>query len=527
MAIASYATDLTTIIDYDGINGASTEPTVGWVAGRSPENADTDFPIQGTTHASLTMNTTGKAGLLTTGSTFTWQSGHYLFGWLIWLAPSTIEDTALGGLSMLCGDGEGTYKVFYVGGADFGSYPYGGWQNFAVDPELTHDEIFGSPSGYNVIGAGANVHTKVSKGNPLGNDAFRYGRGEFRISGGDLGNGYATFIDMATANDATSARWGLFQKIDGGYRFKGLMYFGFGSLTEFTDSDRSIVIDHHIYVNSDFNRIEFHNVGSIINWNNINFSSLSSVSRGQLEMIDNCTLNDDGGVFTGMDTFIYQSNATMTGRTWRGCNQITQGGATFDDCFIEASTATIAMVVDDLSLVNGCNFSSGGTGHGLDIGSFNADAIVSWGNTDEGYASSDGSTGNETILVNVASGFTLTINVINGGSTPTIKNDGLGSVVIQNAVPINVTVTDAVTGLPIQFARVMLQRDDTKAEIVSGETNASGVYATSINYTTDIDFVGWARESNLVGTDYNTGNFSGTITTNGANVSIALAPMDI
>jgi hypothetical protein len=71
-------------------------------------------------------------------------------------------------------------------------------------------------------------------------DVIRYGRGEIRIAGGELlvwlTSGVALF------NDNNNNRLGLFQQIDGGYKMKGLMTFGFGTLTQFTDANKSIVI---------------------------------------------------------------------------------------------------------------------------------------------------------------------------------------------------------------------------------------------------------------------------------------------
>jgi len=196
MAVPAYTKDLITIVDFDG---TPSSPTVAeastWAAGRSPV-VDTDFPIQGTNHGSLTMNTNGKAGMVCdNASSFTWTSGHYLFGWIVWLAPGAIAEIAAGGLVMICGSSASVYKVFYVGGKTYGAYPYGGWQNFAVDPTKTGSETSGSPSAYYIVGGGANVLTAVSKGNPLGFDVFRYGRGIFYIDGGQSEN-YSNFTSF-------------------------------------------------------------------------------------------------------------------------------------------------------------------------------------------------------------------------------------------------------------------------------------------------------------------------------------------
>lgn len=433
MAVASYTTDLTDIADMDTTGGTAVEPASLYTAGRSPAEDDTDFPIQGTVHGSLTFNATGKGGMFVPGTSWTHTSGDYIFGWIIWLAPSTINTYASGGLVMLLGSSASVFDVHYVGGSDYGSYPYGGWQNFVLDPERTPDENAGTPTAYHYVGCGANVHTKVNKGNPLGMDVFRYGRGEARIAGGTSTDTDASFAGLGAVNDNNSNRWGLFQQIEGGYKMKGKLVIGYGAACDFTDSNKYIVIDRTDLVSSTFNRIEITNASSNVTWNNINFTALGTVSKGQLEMMDNATFADNGGVFTDMDTFIYDSNYTGTGRTWRTCGQVTQGGGTFTDCVFEESSAAIALVVDDLSEVTGCHFISDGTGHAVNLGNVTTTQSMSWANTESGYAIQTGTAANRTILVNVSSGQTLTINVGAGASIPTYYNTGTGTVTVVSS----------------------------------------------------------------------------------------------
>ena len=444
MAVAAYTTDLTVIVDMDGTTGTAAEPDTVWIAGRSPINDDTDFTIQGALHASLTFNAVGKGGVVVTGGSRTWTSGHYIFGWINFIAPKAIVAKASGGLVMLCGDSTTDLKVFYVGGNDFGSYPYGGWQNFAVDPEGTADETLGStPTDYYVVGAGGNVSpTKVNKGNPLGFDVFRYGRGEIRIVGGTDADNDATFTGMAAANDeSVNARWGLFQAIEGGYKWKGLIYFGYGNPTDFTDSNKNIVVDNVDQVAADFNKIEIHNATSVINWTNINISSLSIVSPGDLEMIDNAEFNDIGGVFTDMNTFIYQSNATLTGRTFRRCGQVTQGGGVFNDCTFDSSTADVSLYASNIDNVDNCSFTSDGSNHAMELSTDHAgNSYTLTGCTYTDYATVTGTTGNECIYNNSAG--IVTIN-IDGGDTPTYRNGSGASTNIISAY------THTITGLEL------------------------------------------------------------------------------
>ena len=432
MAVPSYTTDLIDIADLDSSGGTAVEPSTLYTAGRSPIEDDTDFPIQGTVHASLTLNAVGNGGILVPGDTFTYSAGDYIFGWLIWLAPSTIDTYANGGLSMLLGSSASVFNVYYVGGSDRAPNPYGGWQNIAVLPTMTPDENAGTPTAYHYVGAGVKCISKVSKGNPLGFDVFRYGRGEVRIAGGSSGDGYATFTGIAAINDNNSNRWGLFQAIDGGYKWKGLLTFGYGALTEFVDANTSIVIDNTEWVSSDFNRIEIKNTSSDITWTAINITALGTVSKGEFEMIDNATVTIDSCTFTDMSTFIFQSNGDISNTTFRRCGQITQGGASFDNCVITKSTAASSMVATSTTPITNCTFESDGSNYAVNLGNIDADVSMSWNNTLIDYATSNGSTGNEAIYCSVASGKTLTINVT-GGDAPTYHNAGVGTVTVVSS----------------------------------------------------------------------------------------------
>jgi hypothetical protein len=432
MAAPAYTTDLTTIIDFDNDTPTVAEPT-GWTAGRSPAEDDADFPIQGTVHGSLTMNTTGKAGMVATGPTRTWTSGDYLFGWLTWLAPGAISTQALGGLVMIAGSSSSVQKVFYVGGNDFGSYPYGGWQNFAVDPELTADETNGTATDFYVVGGGANVLSTVSKGNPLGMDVFRYGRGEIRVAAGETAN-YANFAGMAAANDANTERWGLFQAIESGYKSKGLMVLGYAALVDFVDSNVNIVIDNTEWVQSDFNAIEVRNASSVVDWTSVTIQSLSTTSPGTFTVVDNATVTLTSCTFIDMGAFSFLSNTTVSS-AFRGCGQITHGGANVTDSFIsgyEGTAGTAALLydiatdpngeMDDIEFVMGTALT-----HAVQFDSNTPSTISLSGHIYTGYNTSTGSnptanTGPNDAAIYNNTGAALTINIVGGGALPSVRN---------------------------------------------------------------------------------------------------------
>jgi len=470
MAVPAYTNDLTTIVDFDGtpVSPTVAEPSTGWIAGRIP-SITTDYPIQSSNHCDLVMNTTGKAGALcSNGASFTWTSGDYLFGWIIWTAPGAIAERASGGLAMLCGSSIADYKVFYVGGKSFGLYPYGGWQNFAVDPTMTYSEVYGTtPTAFYIVGGGANVLTAVSKGSPLGFDVFRYGRGTFRIAGGSSGDGYATFTGMATANDALSARWGLFQLVQGAYKYKGLMYFGYGALTEFVDTNKSITIDEMIFVQSNFNRIEFHNASSIINWNNISFNSIATISPGQLEVIDNCALTFNGCTFQNMDTFIFQSSSNVLNTNFVKCKLITSGGGIFTGTkVLQSSVAADAsafgwnVAVDPDGYLDNMTFTKGTNAHhAINFGASAPTNITLQGITVTDFNATNEQ--NDSVLYISRTDSPITINVKGCTGTFSYKRAGANTVtIVVDPVTTTITVKDIETMNTIDDVRVLFMAAD-------------------------------------------------------------------
>ena len=181
------------------------------------------------------------------------------------------------------------------------------------------------------------------------------------------------------------------------------------------------------------------------------------MSRGNFEVVDNADVNLDTCVFTDMGTFIFLSASTILGSTFRRCNLVTTGGATFTGCTFDrtndATRAVTASSPANAALITDSTFVSGGTKHGLEITGTAANMTLT-NNTWTGYAGSDGSTGNEAVYVNIATGsMNLTIS---GGTTPSVRTAGCAVTVVSGAVSATATVTTA-TGTPIQSAVVMVK----------------------------------------------------------------------
>ena len=249
------------------------------------------------------------------------------------------------------------------------------------------------------------------------------------------------------------------------------------------------------------------NSGTTVIWENIIISAVGTATRGNLLVTSSLLVELTTCSFTGMGTFGFDSNTTADGCTFRDTQLITQGGADITDCRIVDSAVSTAMSVDNIDLVTGCTFISAGTGHAVDLGTIAASVSKTWNNTDSGYASSDGLTGNETILVSVNSGQTLTVNVSSGASTPTIKNDGTGTVtVIAGAVTTKITVTSNTDNSAVEGAAVVIKAASTVGGLPFEDVvtiTRSGTVATVTHTAHGLSSNNWVEIEDAVQNEYN------------------------
>ena len=498
MAVASYTTDLTSFESWEASGGSSSglEEMNGYTItqGNTGDTADPDNPIQGTLHASIAQRNTGQGSLVAVRPTgVSLAAGEAFFFWATFLQSRAINSFANDGLVGFVGTGPGAYYRWTIGGNDFGRNPYGGYTNYVCDPTISTANAVrvtqGSPgTTYDHVGFGCDVQTAINRGNPYNLDAIYYGRGEAIVTGGTSTDADATFDGLATVNDNNANRWGLFQEQFGSYLWKGLLTLGTSaSAVEFTDSNKAIFIDDVRVVASDFNKIEINNTASNVTWTNINISSLGSVARGQLEMIDGASFSADTCVFTDMDTFTFQKgtgNCNINNSTFRRCYNVTSNGATFDNCtFDSQETAGGFAIALDLTNASGsadaaqianipnCTFISPGVdAYAIDLGTISSNVAVSVdldNVTFDGYtAGSLGNFSNQTagfgpnfgIFVTYTGTATLTINVTNGSTTPSIINTGSGTVTLA-APPVNFTLNNL--------------KDGTEVRLIEAATNSS------------------------------------------------------
>lgn len=473
MAAPSYSTDLQLVTNADSGTWAE---LAGHLSGAAP-SADTEAYLEG---LACMSQATGQAIGTTAGMQFdyganlSWTAGFVVLFWQMFAAPNNIDSWANGGMRVGIGSASGAMKFWNALGNDLSPYPYGGWQNTAVDPTFAADLTEGAPAAgaYRVFGSLPNMLNKITKGSPHCVDAIRFGRGQIRATLGDLANGYATFAGLAAANDAATARWGLFSNRAGSFLWKGLLSFGLaGTAVDFRDSNKIINLDDTPRVYAGFNKIEIRNVASRVDLTSVSINAPTTsitgaapISQGDFEVVDNADVNLDGCTFTDMGSFIFKANTAVVGCTFRRCGQITQNQASFAGGLITRCDAAVAMVSDNPGAVTGVEFVSTGTGHAMQItvpGTYTLTQDIF-----TGYAAGDGSTGNEAIYNN--SGGLVTLN-ISGGNTPSVRNGAGASTVVNN------TITLSLTGL-VDGSDIVILNAGTSTERINIDQNAGSTY---------------------------------------------------
>lgn len=435
MAAPSYTEDLTDIATGDEAAGWAEFTGNSYNAQGPPAYQDPDYPfIQG--QYAVTQDCTkdtsiGSLGYNSGGITI--PTDGAVFVWSNFSSAGNITSYANGGFRVVMGTTLADFYAWYVGGVDKGSYPYGGWQCHVANNTISPDDTAGGGLGaVNYVGAAVNVTTGPKKGETHQVDVMRYGRGSAIFENGDLGNGYATIAGFATQNDNINNRWGLIQETQGGYKWQGRMLLGTdANPVDFRDTNKNIFINFTPKVTPNFNLVEIRNPSSYISMTGFTFQVLDTdtASRGRLLMSDPADVYLDSCTFIDMETFIFDTTAgfnivEITDCIFRRCYEVTQGSATFNGCFFSNFDGTSTLQVDNLDFISNCDFISDGNNHALELDFNHAGGTYTLtGCTYDGYATSNGSTGNEAIYNN--SGGHVNINV-SGGDFPYYRN-GPGS----------------------------------------------------------------------------------------------------
>jgi hypothetical protein len=201
-------------------------------------------------------------------------------------------------------------------------------------------------------------------------------------------------------------------------------------------------------------------------------------------------------------------------------------GAVFDDRTTTAAT--------NISELDNCTFSQGTAAHhAIRFGANVDDNIVLTGIAFNGFAAIEDDNGcalrfDATTGSLNCSLVGCTVDGVPATALNLFKDDAAGVAVtlVFDVITLEVTVLDATDDTPITTAHVQLLKNSDKSVLLSGAVNGSGVITDTIAYDADTPVIGWAREHNVLGTDYIQQDFSGEYTINGFFITIRLFPAE-
>lgn len=441
--------------------------------------------------------------------------------------------TASNGIRFYIGDGTNTAYWNVLGGD---TYP-GGWYMVAVDTSTTQTSGT-KPNMSAVTRIGLECITTGTTKNAPSTYVDHLHRADGLIAYGDAGTSTPfRLADLFTADDTLSTAWGFTKPITTVYFASGAYTIGDSGSnnTLFAADDQVLVFDTSPMANGSFGVSFLQGTGTTevaltrttIKAASVKFdldcsdvlesfvaSGCSFIGARVISLAAGQTFDGCSFVNCGTSTI---ANAPL-GCSFILCDAITISGSGYlDGCTIDSSIASSAVIAANLDDVDGCTFISDGTGHAVNLGTIAATTTMGWNCMLSGYAATSGSTGNEAILVSVASGQTLTINVAAGASTPSVYNTGSGTVsVVSGQVTLTVTVKDLLTGANIEGARVYVTAaaggslSEGTVLIDRLLTNASGQVSETRSYATNQPITGWARKASSQ-PYFKTGAIAGTI----------------
>lgn len=449
--------------------------------------------------------TTGEDEEASTAKSY---NGLLIYAWVF--SRGDPLSVANGGLGICIGDGTNRRSYFLAGGDQKGfSYddrsPY--YQCLLLDTSQLSSLSFNQDAGSAVtlstitdVGFWADNGDLKSVGGVENYfyDIIRAGNWGLRVAGGtNVDRG--TFTEIAAADNTQTTAYGIIRAFSTNvFGIQGPLTFGSTTTNSYFETDGFTAAWEDRVINDDKYFIEVEGNASSTNLFIIKNGTISSAgpalsmdfNGGNINtlQIESVTFNNTLGpltfsdqadasghqstnnVFTGVGTTTVLSVSNINindvkqdGCSFNSCGQIiAKGTGNLENCNIVTSTVDSAVLVDDLSRIVSCNFVGDNTSHAVEIDVTTAinDTSVAWSSTYDNttYSATDQASNatstagdSEVLLVNVASGQTLTIEVAAGADTPTYRNIGPGTVSIIETQTF--TITNIEPGTEIRFIR--------------------------------------------------------------------------
>lgn len=343
------------------------------------------------------------------------------------------------------------YKLWYLDGRDTAPLAQG-WVPYVLDPTSTPDASAGTLTISSVKNVGMICRQTSSVTATVSNqfyDAIRMGTGMTAVA-----SSAADTINFASlyAQDSNLANaWGIVTKIGGVYFGGAKISVGSTGQTNtclFKDTN-AVLVWRSAKVASDLYALKLNGASG--------FPTTLQLGEknGSGNTSDGCVVRGEGAAVWSIvcDAFsvfkayssalasiltgVLSGTSELKNTAISNSGTLDVNGATIAGCSFSAHTATQLKVDSpgEMALVTTSGFTSGGTGHAIEItapGTYTFNGLAF-----NGYAASNGSTGQEAVYNN--SGGAVTINVSGGGSTPSYRNGAGASTTVNNSVTLTLT----------------------------------------------------------------------------------------
>ena len=485
---------------------------------------NTDTYLTGTGSIGHVYASKSGFGYYTTNATYNFdvggaEEGQLIYAWVNVASTSAFDILSNNGFSWVVGTDTNNYRTYKLAGSDDDNGWGGGWKLFVFDPTIPGsiaDVGTFNPATINMMGLWMDTIVSV-RADTVFIDQIAIARG-LRAT-----DGVGTMDELVTycAKTLASRAWGVFQ-------YKGRFFYSSGSLTIGNNvnqtANTSLEMSNAIigYEVSEFyhdtngwspthpityNKMIAEKHASFTTEIASDNTSLFGHTDARLSMSKDsgATYVINGGSFEELSALDHDADWDMQNAILANCASRTISGGLFNyntvtlcdplivstnvtGCTINNPTTTGATAAT-INFFTDFTFNSDGTGYGVDVSGtpVTTNSSMNWDNLESGYVvGTTGTdvgltpTGNETILVDVDSGITLTINVSATASTPSVANSGLGQVDII-AGQKTMTFTGLVVGSDVVL---LVAGTDTVIDAVDQTVGTTWSYS----YSTPIDF---------------------------------------
>jgi hypothetical protein len=488
----------------------------------SSQNTDIFLTSTGSRAKKVSNSTKGFAFQINAAGedvTATGTNGTLCFAirWTVTAGVGSLQTRTSGGVALAVQDTSGNTSYWDLDGND--TYT-GGWKVSVVDMSTTPSRNSGTAASLTAVQYVGLVW--ITTANVGGGDPNCYIDQILSWPASGIvvtGNTTALFDDLVDVidDDATNGPFGVIERRAGVVFSKARLVFQ-QDATDMSETDRTLILENPVYdagstIDSCLAEIGVENDNatagelftltrcSVISADPDETVTTDANREFDFTVADNATFDTCliAG-FSGTVMHLGDTTNTYDDCTFQRCSQIEDSGAAVRRGFVrdttETATATAAALLwtsssdwEDTAFFMGASVS-----HAIEIESSITDTWT--GFTFNGYATTDGTDGDE-VLLNNSNGIDYTISGVSVTGTVSIRQAGTSTATFSASVSVTITVVDT-AGDPIQGARVFLEEDPGGTDVISYDTtNASGAVTASYAGGTPQAVTGFVRKGTV------------------------------